>query len=180
MAVRSFENFTPVIPESVYVDDMALVVGDVELGEDCSIWPMTVIRGDVHRIRIGAKTNIQDGSVLHVTHYGEYNEEGSPLIIGDEVTVGHAAVLHACTVGNRCLIGMHATVLDDAVIEDDIIIGAHALVPPGKTLESGYLYVGSPVKQVRALTDEEKTFLRYSATHYVDLKRRHAAKHPPS
>ena len=173
MTIRTFKGITPTVPDSCYVDDMALVLGDVVLVEDVSIWPMAVLRGDVHKIRIGARTNVQDGSVLHVTHYGEYNSEGSPLIIGDDVTIGHAVVLHACTVKNRCLIGMHATVLDGAVIEDDVILGAHSLVSPGKTLESGFLYVGTPAKKIRPLTDEEKTFLKYSAEHYVKLKNEH-------
>lgn len=173
MTIRTFKNITPTTPDSCYVDDMALVLGDVVLGEDVSIWPMAVLRGDVHKIRIGARTNVQDGSVLHVTHYGEYNPEGSPLIIGEDVTIGHAVVLHACTVKNRCLIGMHATVLDGAIIEDDVILGAHSLVSPGKTLESGFLYVGAPAKKIRPLTDEEKTFLKYSAKHYITLKNQH-------
>jgi carbonic anhydrase/acetyltransferase-like protein (isoleucine patch superfamily) len=176
MTIRPFEKHTPIIGINSYIDETALVLGDVETGEDSSIWPMTVIRGDVHRIRIGKRTNIQDGSILHVTHYGEYNPEGSPLIVGDDVTVGHGVVLHACTVGNRCLVGMHSTLLDDAVIEDEVMIGAHSLVPPKKVLESGFLYVGSPVKKIRPLTDEEKVFLKYSADHYVQLKNRHMGK----
>ena len=175
MPIRSFAEFTPKVPESAYVDEFGLVLGDVELGEDCSVWPMTVIRGDVHRIRIGKRTNIQDGSVLHVTHYGEYNPEGFPLTIGEDVTVGHGVVLHACTVGNRCLIGMHSTVLDGVVIEDEVMLGAHSLVTPGKTLESGFLYCGTPAKKVRALSKEELEFLRYSADHYVKLKNKHMA-----
>lgn len=174
MTIRTFKKITPTVPKSCYVDDMALVLGDVVLGDDVSIWPMAVLRGDVHKIRIGARTNVQDGSVLHVTHYGEYNLEGAPLIIGEDVTIGHAVVLHACTVKNRCLIGMHATVLDGAVIEEEVILGAHSLVSPGKTLESGFLYVGAPAKKIRPLTDEEKTFLKYSAEHYVKLKNEHA------
>lgn len=169
MTIRRFKDKEPIMPASCYVDKKALVLGDVTLGEDCSVWPMAVIRGDVHQIRIGNRTNIQDGSVLHVTHYGPFNQ-GSPLIIADDVTIGHAVVLHACQIRNRCLIGMHSTILDDAIIHDDVIIGAHSLVSPGKELESGFLYVGTPVKQIRPLTNEEKKFLKYSAEHYVKLK----------
>lgn len=173
MAVRQFKNINPQIAETCYVDEMALVLGDVMLGEDSSVWPMTVIRGDVHRIRIGQRTNIQDNSVLHVTHFSEYNPIGFPLTVGDDVTIGHAVVLHACTVKNRCLVGMNSTVLDGAIINDDVIVGAHSLVPPGKELESGFLYVGAPVKKVRPLTNEEKKFLIYSAKHYIKLKNEH-------
>lgn len=176
MAIRKFLNKTPQIGDNVFIDEMAVVLGDVKIGEDSSVWPMTVIRGDVHSIRIGCRTNIQDGSVLHVTHDSDYVPGGFPLIIGDDVTVGHRAILHACTVGNRCLIGMGSTVLDGAIIKDDVMIGANALVTPGKVLESGFLYVGSPVKQVRKLTDAEMVFLRYSAKSYVDFKNQHLNK----
>ncbi|OGT31818.1 MAG: gamma carbonic anhydrase family protein [Gammaproteobacteria bacterium RIFCSPHIGHO2_12_FULL_35_23] len=176
MAIRQFAGITPIVPSSAFVDEMALVLGDVVLGEQCSVWSMTVIRGDVHRIRIGARTNIQDGSVLHVTHFGEYNGTGFPLIVGNDVTVGHGVVLHACTVGDRCLIGMHSTLLDGAIIENEVMIGAHSLVTPGKLLESGYLYCGSPVKKMRALTSQEIKFLQYSANHYVELKNKHQGK----
>ena len=168
--LRSYQGLVPQLGDRTYVDGAGCVIGDVVLGDDCSVWPMTVIRGDVHYIRVGHRTNIQDGSVLHVTHYGDYNPEGSPLNIGDDVTVGHSAVIHACTVGNRCLIGMHSTILDDAVVEDDVMLAANSLVSPGKTLESGYLYRGSPAKAVRQLSDEELQFLRYSADHYKALK----------
>lgn len=169
MAIRSFKDKTPIIGENTYVDPAATIIGDVEIGSDCSLWPATVTRGDVHHIRIGNNTNIQDGSVLHVTHYGKYGK-GSPLIIGNNVTVGHAVVLHACTIGDNSLIGMHSTVLDEVVVEPYVMIGAGSLVPQGKTLESGHMYFGNPVKKIRALTDEEKEFLEYSAVHYVTLK----------
>ena len=124
------------------------------------MWPLTVIRGDMHRIRIGARTSIQDGSVLHITHAGPFNPDGYPLTIGDDVTVGHKVILHGCTIGNRVLVGMGAIVMDGAVVEDEVVIGAGSLVPPGKRLESGYLYVGSPVKQARPLSDKEKAYLQ--------------------
>ncbi len=178
MNIRPFQQHKPDIGQRVFIDDAALVIGRVTLGDDASVWPMSVVRGDVDRIEIGARTNIQDNSVLHVTHYEkEFSPKGLPLIIGDDVTVGHRVTLHACTVGNRCLIGMSSTLLDGCVIQDDVMIGANTLVPPGKVLESGYLYVGSPVKQVRALTEKEIKFLMYSAAHYVKLKNEHMNNH---
>jgi carbonic anhydrase/acetyltransferase-like protein (isoleucine patch superfamily) len=175
MPVRRFEGHQPDIHASVYIDGQALVVGEVSIGEDSSVWPMSVVRGDVNSIEIGERTNIQDGSVLHVTHDSEYAEGGMPLVIGSDVTVGHKVILHACQVEDGCLIGMGATVLDGALIRAGSMIGAGALVPPGKVLEGGYLYLGSPVKQVRELTEKEKRFLEYSAAHYVRLKNRHKA-----
>jgi carbonic anhydrase/acetyltransferase-like protein (isoleucine patch superfamily) len=173
MNIKPFEQHTPQIAEGVYIDDSALVIGDVHIGKDSSIWPMVVVRGDIHRIRIGERTNIQDASVLHVTHESQYVPEGFPLTIGHDVTVGHGAVLHGCTIGSACLIGMGAVILDGAVLEDLVMLGAHALVPPGKTCETGYLYVGSPAKKIRGLTREEVDFLQYSADSYVALKNRY-------
>lgn len=173
MAIRSFQGRAPKIAASAWVDDTALVVGDVTIGEDSSLWPMVVVRGDVHSIVIGDRTNIQDGSILHVTHDSEYAPGGAALRIGSDVTAGHRVILHACTVGDHCLIGMAATIMDNAVIGNRTIIGAGSLVPGGKQLEGGYLYVGAPVKRVRALTDEELKYLDYSARHYVSLKDRH-------
>lgn len=175
MSVRSFEGKQPVFPPSAYIDEQAMVAGDVEIGKDSSVWPMSVVRGDVNTIRIGERTNIQDGSVLHVTHDSEYAAGGSPLLVGSDVTVGHKVVLHACTVEDRCLIGMGAIVLDGAVVKSGAMVGAGSLVTPGKVLEGGYLYVGSPAKRVRALSDREKAFLEYSAAHYVRLKDRYRA-----
>ena len=154
----------------------AMASGDVQIGEDSSVWPLTVIRGDMHRIRIGKRTSVQDGSVLHITHAGPFNPDGFPLIIGDEVTIGHKVMLHGCTLGSRILVGMGSTVMDGSVVEDDVIIGAGSLVPPGKVLESGYLYVGSPVKQARPLTDKERNFFSYTAGNYVKLKDQHIAE----
>ena len=124
-------------------------------------------------ICIGNDTNVQDGAVLHVSHAGPFTEQGHPLVIGKGVTIGHRAVVHACTIGDYCLIGIGAIILDDAVLEDYVMLGAGALVPPGKRLESGYLYVGAPAKQVRPLKDSERAFLEYSASHYVQLKNEH-------
>lgn len=173
MAIRNFENKSPDIHPSAYIDETAVVIGDVTIGEDSSLWPMTVARGDVQSIKIGAQTNIQDGCILHVSHDSKYAPGGFALTVGDDVTVGHRVTLHACTVGNNCLIGMSATIMDGAVLGDNIIIGAASLVPTGKKLESGYLYMGSPVKQIRELTDKELEFLKYSAKHYSLLKDQH-------
>ena len=173
MTIRTFEGISPTIAASAYVDDTALVIGDVTIGEHSSIWPMTVARGDVNSIKIGAMTNIQDGSVLHVTHDSKHTPGGYPLTIGNYVTAGHRVTIHACTVGDYCLVGMSATIMDGAVVGDYCIVGAGALVPNGKQLEPGYLYVGAPVKRVRALNDKEKDMLKYSAEHYSKLKERH-------
>ncbi len=175
MTIRSLQDKTPNIADSAFVDESAVVIGDVTLGEDSSVWPMCVIRGDVQKISIGKRTNIQDASVCHVTHDGQYTPGGFALTVGDDVTVGHRVTLHACTVGNLCLIGMSATIMDGAVLGERLIIGAGSLVPAGKNLEGGYLYVGSPVKQIRALNEDELKSLEYSAKHYVDVKNMHSA-----
>ncbi|GGI91914.1 gamma carbonic anhydrase family protein [Shewanella gelidii] len=169
-ALRPYKGITPTRSLDTYIDDSAVVVGDITLAKDASIWPLVAARGDVNHIRIGERSNIQDGSVLHVTRTSPSNPVGHPLIIGDDVTVGHKAMLHGCQIGNRVLVGMGAIVLDGAVIEDDVIIGGGALVAPGKTLESGFLYVGSPAKKARALTEAELKFLPESAANYVRLK----------
>ena len=176
MNIRTYQNMTPELGNAVFVDPSAVVLGDVILGDDVSVWPLTVIRGDMHRIRIGNRTSVQDGSVLHITHAGPFNPDGFPLIIGDDVTIGHQAMLHGCTIGSRVLVGMGAMVMDGAVVEDDVIIGAGSLVPPGKTLKSGYLYVGRPVKEVRELTEKEMSFFTYTAGNYVKLKDKHLAE----
>ena len=173
MAIRSYLEYTPDLADRVFVDDSAVVIGRVTLGADVSIWPLTAIRGDVHDIRIGARTNIQDGSVLHNTSPDSFPPDGFPLVVGEDVTVGHRAILHGCTIGDRVLIGMGAIVMDGAVVESDTIVGAGSVVSPGKVLSSGGLYVGSPAKRVRDLRPQELEFLRYSAAHYVTLKDRH-------
>ena len=176
MTLRTFQQHSPVLGERTFVDHSAVVIGDVEIGNDSSVWPLTVIRGDMHRIRIGQRTSVQDGSVLHITHAGPFNPEGFPLLIGDDVTIGHKVMLHGCTLGNRILVGMGSTVMDGAVVEDEVIIGAGSLVPPGKRLQSGFLYVGSPVKQARALTEKERSFFVYTAGNYVKLKDQYLAE----
>jgi carbonic anhydrase/acetyltransferase-like protein (isoleucine patch superfamily) len=176
MNIRKFNNILPKIGHSTYIDDSAIVIGDVTIGNNVSIWPTTVVRGDVESITIGDDTNIQDGSVLHVTHYGKFTDRGYPLTIGKGVTVGHRAIVHACTIGDYCLIGMGAIIMDDAIIEDYVMLGAGALVPSGKKLESGHLYVGSPAKLFRPLKDSEREFLVYSSQHYVELKNKYLEK----
>lgn len=168
--IRPYRQQLPRLAAGAYVDEAACVIGDVELGEDASVWPMAVLRGDVNAIRIGARTNVQDGSVLHVTHDGPYSPGGAALMVGDDVTIGHGVILHACTIGNRCLVGMGALVLDKVVIEDEVFIAAGSVVPPGKRLVSGFLYRGSPAQQARPLTDTERAQLKYSAEHYVRVK----------
>ena len=173
MTIRDFSGISPRVSPSAYVDDAALVVGNVTLGDDVSIWPMTVLRGDVNLITIGAGTNVQDGSVLHVTHEHPDIPGGFALRIGEKVTIGHRVILHGCTVGDLCLIGMGATVMDGAVLEPKVLLGAGSLVPPGKTLTTGYLWLGTPARKVRALTQNELDWLTYSATHYIELKNKY-------
>lgn len=172
MTIKKFENFTPQLESGVYVAESAVVIGDVSLGADASVWPATVIRGDIHRIEIGARSNIQDGSVLHVTHDSRFNEGGFPLLVGKGVTVGHSVTLHGCTIGDSCLIGIGSIILDGVIVEDKVMVGAGSLIPPGKRLESGHLYVGSPVKKIRPLKEKELEFLGYSEENYVKLKNR--------
>ena len=164
---------TPCIAEDAWVDEAAVIIGDVEIGSGSSIWPGAVVRGDIHRIRIGARTSIQDGSVLHVTHDSDFVPGGHPTIVGDDITVGHKVILHGCEIGNRCLIGMGSIILDGAVVQSNVILGAGSLVPGGKVLESGYLWMGSPVKRIRELTEKEQAFFEYSAQNYQKLGQRH-------
>lgn len=173
MAIRNFNNKAPLIASSAFVDETALVLGDVQIGEHSSVWPLTVIRGDVNAISIGNNSNIQDNSVLHVTHDGPYNPGGYALKVGNNVTVGHRVILHGCEIQSNCLIGMGSTIMDGAVVESLTIVGAGSLVTPGKKLESGYLWVGSPARRIRALSKEEIESIEYSALNYVKLKTQH-------
>ncbi len=175
-SIRHYQGHIPKFGERVFVDDSAVIIGDVEIGNDSSIWPCSVVRGDMHYIRIGERTSIQDGSILHITHAGPYNAKGWPLLIGDDCTVAHRAVLHGCHLGDRVLIGMGAIVMDGAIIENDVVLAANGLVPPGKTLQGGFLYVGSPARQIRRLTEQELAFFTYSATNYVRLKDQHLSE----
>lgn len=170
MNLRTFEGIAPRLGANVYIDPAAHVIGDVEIGDDASLWPCAVARGDVHRVRIGARSNVQDGAILHVTHAGEHTGDGFACVIGADVTIGHAAVVHACTIGDACLVGMHATVLDGVVVARHAMIGAGAVVTPGKRVGEGELWVGNPARCVRRLSDEEIERLYYSARHYVQLK----------
>lgn len=176
MTIRSYQGMTPKLGHNVFVDPTAVVIGDVVLGDGVSIWPMAVVRGDMHRIRIGKSTSVQDGAVLHITHASDFNPEGFPLIIGEEVTIGHKAILHGCTLGNRVLVGMGAIVMDGVIVEDEVIIAAGSLVAPGKTLLSGYVYAGSPARKMREITEKERRFFSYSAMNYVNLQVKHAAE----
>ncbi len=173
MTLARFENHWPQLHPTAYVHPLAYVSGQTTLAAHASIWPMAVLRGDIHQIHVGEATNVQDGAVLHVTHPSAYSP-GYALSIGAGVTIGHRAVLHACTVGNRCLIGMGSIVLDGAVLEDEVMVGAGSVVAPGKRLASGYLYLGSPARQIRPLTTQERDYFSYSANHYVELARRTA------
>ena len=175
-SIRAFGGVVPTLGERVYVDPAATVIGDVTLGDDASVWPGAVIRGDMESITVGNRTNVQDNAVLHTTHAGEFNPEGWPLLIGDDVVIGHRAILHGCTVGNRVLVGNGAVVNDAAVVHDEVIVGAGCVVPPGKTLESGFVYVGNPCRQLRPLTEKELRFFTYSPAHYVKLKDQYLAE----
>ena len=170
MTVRPYLGFQPLLGERVYIDASAIVIGRVVLGDDASVWPFATVRGDVQRIEIGARTNVQDGCVLHVVHDGPHSPGGLALTVGADVTIGHKAVLHAATIGNRCLVGIGAIVLDGAVVADEVIIGAGSLVPPGKRLAARGLYLGNPVRRVRDLEEREVERLVYGARHYVRVK----------
>lgn len=168
--IQAFQNQTPQLAQGVYVHQTATIIGDVNIGEDSSVWPSAVIRGDINFIHIGRGTNIQDLGMLHVHHKSAKDPEGSPLIIGDYVTIGHTVILHGCTIEDECLIGMGSIVMDKAIVQRHVLLAAGSLVPEGKILESGYLYVGRPAKKLRALTSEEIAHFMYSANHYIQVK----------
>lgn len=170
MTISRYLESQPQLGERVFLHPSCQVIGDVTLGDDSSVWCNTVLRGDVNRIVIGRGSNVQDLSMGHVSHKTTDKPDGSPLIIGDYVTVGHSVILHGCRIGNECLIGMGSIIMDDVVIPDRVMIGAGSLVSPGKVLESGLLYMGRPAQAVRALTEKELSYLRYSAEHYIRLK----------
>ncbi len=173
---RPYQGVYPTLGENVYIDESSVILGDITLGDDVSIWPLVAARGDVNHMTIGARSNVQDGCVLHVTRKSTGTPDGYPLSIGEDVTVGHKCVLHGCTLKNRILVGMGAVVMDNVTVNDDIIIGAGSLVPPHKELEAGYLYVGHPVKKIRELKAEELLFLKESAANYVRLKDEYLAQ----
>jgi carbonic anhydrase/acetyltransferase-like protein (isoleucine patch superfamily) len=172
-AIRPFDAKYPKIGERVYIDPSAVVIGDVTLADDVSIWPMVVIRGDVNSIHISEGCNIQDAAILHATHDGPFTPGGRQLYLGQGVTVGHQAVLHACHIEDHCLIGIGALILDAVHIEHHVMVAAGSVVPPGKRLLSGYLYLGNPARPVRHLTEDELNNLNYSATHYINLKNKY-------
>lgn len=170
-ALRPYRGKWPELGERVYVDPRASVGGDVILGDDVSVWPFTVLRGDVNFIRVGARTNIQDGTVVHVSHDGPHTRHGGfATIIGQDVTIGHRAIIHACRLEDACLIGMGAIVMDGAVVKKHGFVGAGALLAPGKIVGERELWLGNPGHFVRKLSDAEIDGLHYSAAHYVRLK----------
>jgi carbonic anhydrase/acetyltransferase-like protein (isoleucine patch superfamily) len=169
MGIETYRGISPKLGEGVYVHPSATLIGDIEIDDYVSIWPGVVIRGDVNRIRIGARSNVQDGSVLHVTHRGLRNPEGAPLIIGRDVTVGHAVILHGCQIHDECLVGMGSLVMDNAILEPRVLLGAGSLVPEGRVLAGGWLYLGRPARQVRRLSEEEMAYFAYQAVNYVRL-----------
>jgi carbonic anhydrase/acetyltransferase-like protein (isoleucine patch superfamily) len=175
MAIRPYRGILPVLGPGAWIDETAQVIGQVELGEDVSVWPFVLIRGDVNRIRIGARSNVQDASIVHVSRPHAGNEAGWPTLIGEDVVIGHRVALHGCTIRDRVLVGIGATVLDGVEVQSDVIIGAGSLVTPGKTLESGYLYVGSPARRSRELTPEERERIPRMAGDYVRLQREYTA-----
>src|SRR5665647_1491069 len=170
MPISNYLNTSPILGDRVYLHPSCQVIGEVKIGDDSSVWCNTVLRGDVNRIVIGRGTNVQDLSMGHVSHKTADKPDGSPLIIGDYVTVGHSVILHGCTIGNECLIGMGSIIMDDVVIPDRVMIAAGSMIAPGKTLESGMLYMGRPAKAARKLTDAEIAYLKYSAEFYIELK----------
>ena len=180
MPLRTYKLIAPTLGERCYVDESSVIAGDVILDDDASIWPLVAARGDVNHIRIGKRSNVQDGTVLHVTRKSAQNPNGFPLIIGEDVTVGHKCMLHGCELGNRILVGMGAIIMDGVVVEDDVFIGAGTLVPPNKRLESGYLYVGNPMQKKRPLKESEIAFLKQSAVNYVVLKDEYLAQEDSS
>ena len=175
-SLRAFGGTAPQLGARVYVDPAATVIGQVCLADDVSVWPGAVIRGDMHTITIGARSNVQDNAVLHITHASDFNPGGWPLTIGDDVIIGHRAILHGCTLGNRILVGNGAIINDGAIIEDEVIVGAGCMVPPGKRLESGFVYVGNPCRQTRPVSDKERGFFSYSPANYVKLKDQYLAE----
>jgi len=177
MVLRAFHQTTPTLGKRVFIDDSAIVTGNITIGDDSSVWPLCSLRGDLLSITIGNNTNIQDGTVIHTSHASQF-QKAAQVIIGNNVTVGHKAMVHGCTIHDTSLIGMGAIVLDHAVIESYVILGAGSVVGPGKVLESGYVWRGCPARKARSLTQDERTFLTYSAESYVRLKNQHMHDQP--
>jgi carbonic anhydrase/acetyltransferase-like protein (isoleucine patch superfamily) len=166
-SLRPYLDRFPVLGPRVYVDPAATVIGDVELAEDVSVWPGSILRGDVNFIRIGARTNVQDGTIVHVSHHSPYNKAGYPTLIGADVTIGHGTIIHACTIEDLCLIGMGACILDGATVKKYGFLGAE-------------LWLGNRARFARKLTDKEIESLHYSAAHYVRLKAHYLQPTPPA
>lgn len=179
LPIAPHHGATPLLGAGAWIHPRATVIGEVVLGREVSVWPGVVIRGDVNSIAIGEASNIQDNSVLHVSHRTAANPEGGALAIGARVTVGHGVILHACTIGDECLIGMGSIILDRAVVRKHVLLGAGSLVPEGKVLESGHLYLGRPAKPVRPLSADEIAYFSYSAAHYVKLARSYQDANAP-
>ena len=173
MAIRHFADHKPQVHASAFVDATALVIGQATLDEDSSVWPMSVIRADINAVYIGKRSNIQDGTIIHVTHAGKYNPAGYKTWVGNDVTVGHRCILHGCTIADHCLIGMGVCLMDGVTVEPNVMIGAGSLVTPGKTLTSGNLWLGAPARCIRPLNEQELEFLTYSAQYYAQLKNKH-------
>lgn len=171
--IRTLEGKTPSIAKRVFVDPTAVVIGDVTLEDDVSIWPMATLRGDVNSIHIGKACNIQDAAILHVSHDGPYTHGGHPLILEKGITIAHRVTLHGCHIESFCLIGIGAIVLDGVHVEDHVMVAAGSLVPPGKVLKKGHLYLGNPARAIRVLTDAELENLEYSAQHYIKVKNKY-------
>jgi carbonic anhydrase/acetyltransferase-like protein (isoleucine patch superfamily) len=168
--IRSYLGTAPTLGARVFIDPTAVIIGRVTVGDDSSVWPTTVLRGDVQSISIGARTSIQDGSVLHVTSPNPAYPQGIPLIVGDDVTVGHRVTLHACTIQNFCLIGMGSIVLDAVHIAEFVIVGAGSVVTPRSKLTTRGLYLGNPARRIRDLNDSDLEMIKHSARHYVKVK----------
>ncbi|MEE2770415.1 MAG: gamma carbonic anhydrase family protein [Pseudomonadota bacterium] len=166
---RPFKNKIPTIDQNCYCDDTSLIIGDCKIGSESSIWPYVVLRADVQAITIGKQTNIQDGTIIHCASQALTPPNGIPCIVGNRVTIGHQVMLHACHVMDDCLIGMGSIVMDGSIIQPNVILGARSLVTENQTLESGFLYLGSPAKKIRALTEAEETHIHTSAMHYCEL-----------
>ena len=170
MNILRYDGKSPKLGANVYIADGATVIGDVEIGEDSSVWFGTVIRGDVFHIRIGARTNVQDNSVIHVTT-GKH-----ATVVGDDVTIGHRVILHGCTVKNGALIGMGATVMDRAVVEEGALVAAGSLVTEGMVVPAGMVAMGAPAKIRRPVSDAEREYLAYAGPHYVDIAKKYLAE----
>lgn len=175
MTLLSFAGNTPLIDPTAFVAPGARLIGDIEIGAEASIWYNCVLRGDVNRIRIGARTNVQDGTVIHVDSPEPGHDAGSPTIIGEDVLIGHMAMVHGCTLEDRAFVGLGSIVMDGCVIEGDAMLAAGAMLTPGKRIPAGQLWAGRPAKYVRDLTPEQISGMRAGVVHYVEMAKRHAA-----